>query len=922
MAFQEKIGVRSVRLALTVLAGTVFMAGYAMAADEAVQKVEITGSSIKRIAVEGALPVQRLSQEAIARTGATSVADLIQALPAMQGFTIGAVAAGSNSGGRTSASIHDIGEAYTLVLLNGRRIAPQGSGTTVNLNAIPMSAIERVEILTDGASALYGSDAIAGVINFILKKNMQGGIIEATYSAPQESGGNAWNTNLTYGYGDLESDRFNIMASYRHDDQQKLRATDRSFSGSSYIPFSVRGTNYIYDRTSTSSAPAGATVAFNTPAVNAPFAFTPALLASGACGTNAYVTLSNSKACGYDTGSTVEMLPQSKRDSLFTRGSYKISDNLTGFAEVALSRYDLTARIAANPVSLAIPKTLTSGTTTVANPLYTTYIRPYLTTAQDADLKSATANYRMLDWGLRASKTLTDTKHMVVGIEGEIGEWNFESGLTWSQNAIDESYVGGYAKNAEFVALQKNALFNPFAPAGAPSPALQSLIDASQFNGTIRTASTTMRAVDTHGSREIFSLPGGKASIGVGGDYRKYRYEQSPDGAATSATIYNFNTSPAYDLSRDTYGVFAELLAPLTKTLEVTVGGRYDSVSAIDNAIANREMGKDQHASTYKVSARWAPVQTLLFRGSYGTGFKAPDMLDIGQPLVNNGFTAKPWDCPFPGNALCRSSKVQYNQLAGGNENLRPEKSKQFTLGFRVEPSSAFSFGADLWDVKITDAVSAVSETQAFANPALYGDLFGTYFEQSSGQTYYAFKSLSLNIGKTHNRGIDWDMTARQKTDFGNFTANVTGTHMLKADYTVPGTNDQWTNNMNYFGITDKVTFRDVARINLSLESGKLTNTLVVSYRNGYTDAAAAVYNTGTKATETIRLEVPSYTTVDWQGRYVFDAKMSLRGGIKNLLNKEPPLSLRASSGHQVGFDPRYADPMMRSFYVTGSYKF
>jgi iron complex outermembrane recepter protein len=910
MALQIKIGVRSVRLAMTVLAGTVFMAGHTMAAEEQIQKVEITGSSIKRIAVEGALPVQRLTQEAIARTGATTVADLVQSLPAMQGFTIGAVAAGSNSGGRTSASIHDIGESYTLVLLNGRRIAPQGSGTAVNLNAIPMSAVERVEILTDGASALYGSDAIAGVINFILKKNVQGGSLEATYGGPEEKGGNGWNTNVTYGVGDIDEDRYNVLVSYRHDEQSKLNATDRSFAKSSYIPVSYKGKNYIYDRTSTSTAPANATVAFKN---NSSIMFNPYLAANGNCSPTNYVTSTNASACGFDGGSTVEIVPESKRDSLFSRGTYKISDSLNAFAEVALSRYDLTARIAANPVPITIAKD---------SALYNTYIKPNLTPAQQADVKSVTANYRMVDWGTRASNTITDTKHFVVGMEGEIGDWNVESGLTWSQNAIDERYVGGYAKNAEFKAMQNNPLFNPFIPAGNTSPAMQTLINNSQFNGSIRTASTTMRGVDAHGSRELFTLPGGKANIGIGGDYREYRYEQSPNGDATSDTIYNFNTSPRYDLSRSTYGVFAELLAPITKTVEVSLAARYDSVSKIDNRVVNKDIGKDQSANTYKVTARWQPVQQLLLRGSYGTGFKAPSMLDIGQPLVNNGFTAKPWNCPFPGDAMCRPDATQYNQLSGGNENLKPEKSKQYTVGFRIEPSSAFSFGADLWDVRITDAVSAVSETQAFSNPTLYKDLFGTYTEPSTGNTYYAFKSLSMNIGQTHNRGIDWDMTARKRFEIGNFTANLSGTHMLRADYTVPGTSNTWTTNMNYFGITDAVTFRNLAKLNLSLETGKLTNSVIVSYRNGYTDAAASVLNIDTNKLETIRLSVPSYTTIDWQGRWVFDSKKSIRAGIKNLFDREPPLSLRASSGHQVGFDPRYADPMMRSFYITGQIKF
>ncbi|HEY0586453.1 MAG TPA: TonB-dependent receptor plug domain-containing protein, partial [Pseudoduganella sp.] len=180
MAFQEKIGARSVRLAMSALA--LVAAGQAAAQEAPMQRVEITGSAIKRIAVEGALPVQRLSAETIKKTGANTVAELIQALPAMQGFSIEATAAGSNSGGRVSASIHDLGEEYTLVLLNGRRVAPQGSGSAVNLNAIPMSAVERVEILTDGASALYGSDAIAGVINFILKSSVKTTTLEATMS--------------------------------------------------------------------------------------------------------------------------------------------------------------------------------------------------------------------------------------------------------------------------------------------------------------------------------------------------------------------------------------------------------------------------------------------------------------------------------------------------------------------------------------------------------------------------------------------------------------------------------------------------------------------------------------------------------------------------------------------------------------------
>ncbi|MGK5060189.1 TonB-dependent receptor [Janthinobacterium sp. LB2P49] len=910
MAFKEKIGVRSVRLALTVLAGSVLFSGQSMA-DEAIQKVEITGSSIKRIAVEGALPVQRLSQEAIAKSGATSVADLIQALPAMQGFTIGAVAAGSNSGGNTSASLHGIGETYTLVLLNGRRIAPQGSGTTVNLNAIPMSAVERVEVLTDGASALYGSDAIAGVVNFILKKNQQGATLEATYSAPEDKGGDTWNTSVTYGFGDLDEDRFNVLVSYRHDEQSKLRATDRTFADSSYLKFARGGKNYIWDRTSTSAAPAGATVAYKTKD-SVSTAFTPYLAMTNECPTGFDLTTSNTRACGFDTGSTVEIVPQSKRDSLFTKGTYKLNDNLNAFAEVAYSRFDLTARIAANPIPISIAKD---------SALYNTYVSPYLTPAQRADVKSITANYRTTDFGLRASNTITETKHMVLGVEGELGAWNFESGLTWSQNSIDERYTGGYATNQGFKDILANPDFNPFATTQKPS--VQSQIAGAQFIGSIRTASTTMRGVDTHGSRELFDLPGGKASLGIGGDYRTYRYEQSPDSNGTSKDIYNFNTSPAYDLSRDTYGAFVELLAPLTKSFEMTVGGRYDAVKAIDDKLNSKTVGKKDSANTYKVSARWQPVQTVLIRGSYGTGFKAPSMLDLAQPLVNAGFTAKKFDCPYPGMPLCRAEATQYNAVSQGNPDLQSEKSKQFTLGFRVEPSAAFSFGADLWDVKLRNAVSEITEAQAFADPVKFATSFTQYIEPSTGNTYYAFKKLSVNIGKKEYRGIDWDLSANHKFDFGKLTAQLSGTHMLHANYTKAGSDNIYTSNMDFFGDTNEVTFRNLMKLTTTLDTGRLSNTVTVNYRNGYTDAAATVYDVATKKeVKDFRLQVPSYTTFDWQARFAFDKQTTIRAGIKNLFDRAPPLSLRSSSGHQVGFDPRYADPMMRSFYITGNYKF
>jgi iron complex outermembrane receptor protein len=917
MVLQEKIGVRCVRLALSALA--VIAGGQAIAqeASAPMQRVEITGSAIKRINVEGALPVQRLSAEQIAKSGATNVAELIQALPAMQGFTIAAIAAGTNSGGRVSASIHDIGEDYTLVLLNGRRIAPQGSGSTINLNAIPMSAIERVEILTDGASALYGSDAIGGVLNFILKKNYQGFSAEATHSQPTDSSaGRNTNFSMTYGFGDLETSRYNVLLSYRKDEQKQIKAIDRDFASTAYVPFSWNGNNYIYDRTSPAAIPANVAATFRT-AGSQPIGFNPYEKQNGKCAPMNQLALSNTalvQNCGFDFVQTIEIVPENSRDSLFGKATFKATDSLNLFVEAAMSRLDLTARIAPNTASVSIAK---------GSPLYNTYVRPYLTAAQDADIRTVTASYRTYDWGTRDSNTITDSKNLVVGAEGEIGTWNFATGLTWSKNAIEERYVGGYVKNNEFRDMLAKNLFDPFLGIGAQSEATKQLIANSVFNGAIRDASTTMKSIDARASGELFQLPAGAAQIAVGGDYRNYHYKQTP--RAANSDIFGFSASPAYDLERNNYGVFAEMVAPVVKSLELSAAARYDTFEAVKNALANREMGSKESSATYKVSARWQPTASFLMRGSYGTGFKAPSMLAIGQPLVSAGFTSKSWPCPANLRAenadYCQVGTRQYNVLSGGNEELKPEKSKQYTIGFRFEPTASFSVQADLWDVKMRDAVDSVTEEQIFADPVRYRDLFTTFVDPGNNQTYWAKKTLSINIGKKRYQGVDWETTYRHRFAFGNLTTTLNGTYMMKSEKTEPGT-ENWLTSINYFGPDNSVAFRHIVRLATTLDTGAFSNTLSANYRNGYTDAEATSRNLGTGKLETFRIHVPSYLTFDWQGKWQATKNVLLRAGVKNIADRNPPFSLRASSGHQVGFDPRYADPLGRTFYLTGGYTF
>ena len=882
------------------------------------QRVEITGSSIKRIAAEGALPVQIINAEQIQRSGATSVADLIQKLPAMQGFQVADIAVGSNSGGIATANIHDLGSEYTLVLLNGRRIAPTGSGSTINLQAIPMSAIERIEVLTDGASALYGSDAIAGVVNFVLKRYQKGGELTIKAEKPLEGGGEGGYASLTYGFGDLDKDRFSLVASFRHDQQAQVKATERDFGKTAYLPFSFNGKDYIYDRTSVFAIPANAVVTFKAGSGVPSYSFNPYRKANGKCGPENFYSLNNAATatsvtenCAFNFVSTIETYPENERNALFLSGVAKVSDNLRIFSDIAYSQFDLTARIAPNPVPVSIA---------IGSAAYNKHVLPNLTATQIANINTVSANYRALDFGTRDSRTITNSKHIVVGAEGEFGKWNYNAALTWSENVIDERYTGGYFKDKEFRALAAAGTVDPFVLAGAQPPATQKLIADSIFYGKVRDESTSLKGVDVRASGDLMKLPAGTMSLGLGADYREYEFKRMPSAAAKAGEIYNYTPVPVYDMSRNNSGVFAELLVPVVKGLELTGAVRYDTISAINNS--GKTVGTSMDASTYKLAARFQASPSLLFRASVGTGFKAPSMLEIANPVSPNGVTAASYDCPFPGTPECKPGKLQYTQLLGGNANLKPEQSDQLTVGMRFEPNNDFGIGADYWEVKMKDAVSAVSANQAFANPGLYPTLFSKYRQPAETQEYWAFLSSSTNIGKTVNRGIDWDITSRFKTPVGRLTTGLAGTYMIEAKYTLPGTADQYTTNMGKYGVNAAVTFRNILRATAAMDMGRFSHVLTVNYRSGYTDVNQLVRDVATNTNVRVSLNVPEYSTVDWQTTYNHTKAISLRLGVKNLLNKSPPFTLRDSSGHQVGYDPRYADLMLRTVYLQGSVKF
>ncbi len=922
---------------------------FAQDATPQTQRVEITGSSIRRIEAEGALPVTVISRDAIDKSGMNSVTELIQALPAMTGgnFQQSSASVNGNGFGNTTAAIHALDQKYTLVLLNGRRVAPfggfgaSGGDGSVNLASLPLDAIERVEVLTDGASALYGSDAIAGVVNFITKKNQVDASVFFNGSAPQESGGGKWSAGISKGFGDLDADGYNVLMSYSHDVQDVLMASQRDVSkNGGLLTFTLGGRRVVFDQTSSNSLPGSVYL-------DSGLSFSPYFDLNGNCGTNPAVFVAGTK-CRTNYAALVQDIPSSERDSVYLSGRLKLGADHVLFAEALFSKFNMTAAFAppAQPMGL--------GTNDLAGRpldiLWNKYVVPFQAANGDTST-GGQMRYRAMEAGGRTDEWVTEAQHYVVGVEGTTMGWDYSTSLTFSSNRDQDKLAGGYLDFNKFVDLIASGAYDPLVP--LPNQTL----DPALLSGTFLKTSLSQNVFNLHASKDMFSLPGGTSTLGLGFDYTRQHMRQetsdlaqfgngTPDQAgATNYAVGGFYGYVPMEASRNNYGLFAELLMPVAKRTEVTASVRWDHYDRVHNHMPFTQVANDlqplpaedegnsfSHA-TYKLSFRARPTDSLLVRGSLGTGFKAPSVNQIAAPLAFATNTSGSYVCPFPTHPTCIANGTgpqQWDLISAGNPasgaaGLKAESSRQWTLGGRWEPAESVSLGLDYWSVKLKDQIlNGMPEGYAFANAGSLSDLFVIPYQDPAGYPTVALIQKPFNAGKASYQGIDWEFDFRTNTPVGKLTASLGGTHMVKADYELPGGKQT---DLGRFGSDNNVVFRDILRLALGLQYGQFTHTAMVKYKSGYDDQAFTadsgnIVDEATGEGVAYNGKVRAYTTVDWQTRWQYNKDLRFTVGITNLFNQEPPRSLKLVGGNQVGYDGRYADPTGRAFTLGASYRF
>ncbi len=446
------------------------------AAQETIEEVLVTGSSIQRKDLEGSLPVQQFDAAQLEATGALDAAELMTKLPSMQNFVTPADSVGGSGGGLATANVHGLGPQYTLVLINGRRVAPSTSDGQVDISHIPTAMIERVEILTDGASALYGSDAIAGVVNFILKKGVDKTTVSARIDRPTNGGGERQRFDLTTGFGNLFEDGYEVIIGASRVEQDQLAGVDRDFAETGFITFQPSGHDRkaFFFNGSPNAIPGNAKLQDATGKTVR--TLNPYRVANGECAEN---NTPSGESCQFDYTSTLEIMPEKTTDSIFAGVNVQVTDGITAFADVTWSNRELLSRIAPYPTG-DVPIALDSTA-------YTESLAPLLTAEERAQVESgeltAVGNWRALPAGNRTTEWKSESLSFTLGAEGYVGNVDFNTALVYSDIQQEEYYPTGWLLREEFVDAVSRGDFNIFVPPSELTAEEQAAVDKTVFKG-------------------------------------------------------------------------------------------------------------------------------------------------------------------------------------------------------------------------------------------------------------------------------------------------------------------------------------------------------------------------------------------------------------------------------------------------------
>jgi iron complex outermembrane recepter protein len=943
-----------VSLALIAPVVTTSFAQTTPAEPQKVERVEITGSNIKRVQNEGALPVQVITREQLDRSGTNTVEQFISQLSSNgNGFdnlaSTSDVVAGANRGnnGLSAANLRSQGSNATLILLNGRRIAAHGlNGGTVDLKQIPLDAVARVEVLKDGASATYGTDAIGGVINFILRKDFQGVSATGSFDVTQDGGANVYRGSVLGGWGDLSKERYNVMASIAYSKSDRLLGTDRDFintfqpdrglsvdtTGTPFattVPIAQARTILSSGANGTGPKEPGSTQAINR--INV-------LDLPGGAGCNsipgqqAYDVLlwdaPNAKyGCAWDTGKAATLQQPVQNITGTARGVFKVSEALSLFAEGTASEVKTkksfsNVQVTSNNFQIRNLNLLAlyPSTGSAYNEIFNSIVSVFPTIEENRGQPIA-FRWRCIECGPRQIETDSKTSRFLIGGEGNFGSYDYKFGA-WTAASDTQSTLGkGYYFIDKFVPLINNGSLNPFLKPGQTQSqaGLDGLAAATAEGTKLFGGKFTTNAVDASISGPLFKLPAGEVLAAVGADFRTEKY--TFNGSATSVKDQVRILAAPFDSSnelngvkRDVTALYGEVAVPIIKGLEVTGSLRHDRYTGFGGV------------TNPKISFRFMPVQQFLLRGSYSEGFRVPTFSQQFFGVTEESYSGKDLIDP----AKCPTGKVDStkpgceaitpNLFSGGKRTLQPETSKSTNLGVVFEPAPWFNGSVDYWQINRKNQISELGLSTLVANYTLFPE----NFIRDAAGNLVAIDQRWVNAGETVTKGIDVSLRGNTALYNGKLSVVLDGTYLVERKSRLLISSPFGPNQVGKYSSDGDLPVRWKHTLSGTYAQGPWAGTLSNSYVMGYIDRVTPGVANGTVKPVNYSANVKAYSTYNLSGTYTGLKNMSLSAGIKNLLNTDPPFSAAydADLGAGSSWEPRLTDPRGRSFWASLTYNF
>jgi iron complex outermembrane receptor protein len=943
-------------------------------APQSLERVEITGSNIKRADAETASPVQVISKQEIDQAGKGTVAEYLQTLTADgQGsvpFTYGRGFSGATAAG---ISLRGLGANATLVLINGRRVttavlADDAQRTYVDLNQIPMEAVERIEVVKDGASAIYGSDAVAGVVNIILRKNFVGAIGKATYGVSGDGDGNEARAALTYGTGDLTKEGYNLLLNVEVGKKDSIFYRDRVGRGSvgvsaigqpqwgfdpnagpsnniprqggnGWIPVNPDGSRV---NNSTSPSIIGNvrnpnTLDYYSRSDPGGVGFTRTFPGAATyCGANANLPQNNpAGACIYDQRQFVSQVqPDQDNGSFFGRFTKQVTPEIQGFVE-------LSAAYAKTSV-VGLPIAPSNGYFTPDGVVHSQVANAALGPAHPDNpyfgTEARLSYMPQFDTGNTEVNSKSHTERFVAGLQGTWQTWDFDTGVVYSSarqqdvstktlnwrvsnallNPTAANVAAATAFSPAYAALPAGTYWRIGENAGLNSPALyQALLADNERNGYSK-----LYGADFKLSKEVGQLQGGGIGVAFGAEIRR---EDNELPFYTGLGDYAGLSLTSYGGARNIYAGYGEIVAPVLKTLELNAALRYDYYT-------------DAGASwTPKFGAKWKAIDNLALRGTYSKAFRAPSSTENSASSI-----AAFGGASINDNARCASlaglpqATIDANCLnvaptfiQSGNPDLKPEKATTTTLGLVWDITAKASVTADWWQIKrtglpvIEDPQAAVDAGRVVRDPATKltaGDL-GAILNGSV---------VFQNSSKSTTEGFDVDAKGRWTlpSSYGSVTTGANWTHLLTqtvvdaagVEHAYAGTHGDCniTNCMgsprdrvSFYATWEMAQWRLGANINYR---GDMTNKLEQA------DTACA-QQTADGADFPGGCKLKSFTTMDVSAAWKFGKNSEIFGSIQNVFDTKPPTDFLTYGA--IGYNPLdYAGAIGRFFRIGVKHQF